>query len=113
MAALKSWTAALSLPKGLLHGLDVNGDPVDVGSWSGAYAKYSSGGATTFEELRRMGLGFGGLWRPGDAVLEDYGGDYRGVYLSVETEVGWGQFGVLPLDLWSDDADADAADADG
>ena len=103
ISALKAWAKALDLPKGLLHGLDVNGEPVDVNGWSGAYAKYSSGGAQTFEELRRMGLGFGGLWRPGDAVLEEYDGGYRGVYLSVQTEVGWGQFGVLPLDLWSDD----------
>jgi len=75
--ALKTWVPALGLPKGLLLGLDVGGVPVDTALWNGAYVKYSTGGSSTFEQVRKSGVGFESLWKPGDAFVEDYDGKYR------------------------------------
>ena len=106
LAGLKLWVGSLELPRGLLHGMDVDGVPVEL---EGAvYVKYSTGGAMTFSEMRRTGRGFDALWKPGDAVLESYDGDYRGIYFNIELKDGiFRQFGVLPTDLFIDDDDDD------
>ena len=106
LAGLKLWVGSLELPRGLLHGMDVDGVPVAL---EGAvYVKYSTGGAMTFSEMRRTGRGFDALWKPGDAVLETYDGDYRGIYFNLELKDGvFRQFGVLPTDLFIDDDDDD------
>jgi len=55
----------------------------------------------TFKELRERGIGFDSLWKPGDAVIEKYDGDFRGVYVNVELDDGvFRNFGVFPTDLW-------------
>ncbi|GMH64694.1 hypothetical protein TrST_g10110 [Triparma strigata] len=103
---LKSWTEKCALPKGLLIGLDVNGRPINTEPWKGSYVKYSTAGAKTFEELRNMGKGFMGLWKNGDAVVEEYEGGWRGVYFSVEVEGiegGWRQWGVFPEEIWEEE----------
>ncbi len=98
---LKSWVSSLKLPRGLLHGMDVDGVPIDTSSFGPAFIKYNTGGAVTFSEIRRMGLGFDAIWKPGDAVLEGYDGDFRGVYINVELRDGeFRQYGVLPLNLF-------------
>jgi len=67
------------------------------------YIKYSTGGVMTFEQMRKSGMGFDALWKPGDALLELYDGDFRGVYFQVELKDGvFRQFGVLPLDLFQE-----------
>lgn len=106
LAGLKLWVGTLGLPRGLLHGLDVDGVPLNL---EGAiYIKYSTGGAMTFSEMRRSGRGFDALWKPGDALLELYDGDYRGIYFSLELPDGeFRQFGVLPTDLFLEDDDED------
>jgi len=96
LAGLKSWVTTLGLPRGLLHGMDVDGVPVPVEELGAVYVKYSSGRARTSR------------WRPGDAVLETYDGDFRGVYLNVQLSDGdFRQFGVLPTDLFIEDEDDD------
>jgi hypothetical protein len=50
----------------------------------GVYIKYNSGGVYSFSAIRKSGLGFDALWKPGDALLEPYDGTYRGVYFQVE-----------------------------
>jgi len=42
VAALKGWVAGLGLPKGLLHGMDVDGVPIDMSTFGGVYLKYNS-----------------------------------------------------------------------
>ena len=104
LAGLKSWVAELSLPRGMLHGMDVDGVPIPVEELGSVYVKYSTGGAMTFTEMRKSGRGFDALWRPGDALLEMYDGDFRGVYFSVELGDGvFRQFGVLPTDLFMEE----------
>jgi len=102
LTTLKAWTGGLELPKGLLHGMDVDGVPIQLDG--PVYLKYNTGGSATFESLRKSGMGFGGLWRPGDVVVEPYSeGDYRGVYFQVELggeEDLFRQFGVLPFSLF-------------
>ena len=45
-------------------------------------------------------LGFDALWKPGDAVLQTYDGDFRGVYYNIDlADKGFRQFGILPTDL--------------
>lgn len=98
---LKQWVGGLRLPKGLLHGLDVDGVPVEI--LGPIYVKYSTGGAMTFSEMRESKRGFDSLWRPGDAVLETYDGDFRGVYFNAELQDDvFRQYGVLPLDLFDE-----------
>jgi len=79
--ALKVWTESIGLPKGKLHGMDLNGKPVDVPG--AVYIKYNS--------------------LSGDAVLSGYAGEYRGVLFTPELEDGgFRQYGYLPLDLLVD-----------
>lgn len=98
---LKQWVAGLQVPKGLLHGLDIDGVPVEI--MGAVYTKYSTGGARSFADVRESGRGFDSLWKPGDALLETYDGDFRGVYYNVELQDGeFRQYGVLPLNLFED-----------
>ncbi|KAL7456291.1 hypothetical protein ACHAWC_010780 [Mediolabrus comicus] len=108
LGGLKSWVSELDLPRGMLHGMDVDGVPIPVEELGSVYVKYSTGGAMTFSEMRKSGRGFDALWRPGDALLETYDGDFRGVYLNVELSDGvFRQFGVLPTDLFMEEDDED------
>lgn len=98
VATLKAWVTALALPRGLLHGMDQDGVPVDL---SGAvYIKYNSGGVYTFSDIRKSGLGFDALWKPGDALLEPYDGTYRGVYFQVELQDDVFRQYLVPLDVF-------------
>jgi Domain of unknown function (DUF1824) len=99
IATLKSWVAALQLPRGLLHGMDKDGIPLEV---EGAvYIKYNSGGVYSFADIRKSGLGFDALWKPGDALLEPYDGTYRGVYFQVElADAEFRQY-LLPCDIFA------------
>lgn len=108
LSGLKSYVTSLALPRGMLHGMDVDGVPIPIEDLGSVYIKYSTGGATTFSEIRRSGRGFDALWRPGDALLETYDGDFRGIYLNVELSDGvFRQFGVLPTDLFMEEDDDD------
>ena len=42
VAALKAWVGALGLPRGVLHGMDRDGVPLDMSSFGGVYVKYNS-----------------------------------------------------------------------
>ena len=95
---LKSWVTALQLPRGLLHGMDKDGVPLQLEG--GVYIKYNSGGVYTFDEIRRSKLGFDALWKPGDALLEPYDGTYRGVYFQVELSDGEFRQYLVPLDIF-------------
>ena len=62
------------------------------------YIKYNSG-TRTFAEVRDNG---GVAWKPGDAFLNAYDGDYRGVGIVPHlpsAEVA-NQYAYLPLDLF-------------
>lgn len=109
LSGLKTYVSELALPRGNLHGMDVDGVPIPPEELGSVYVKYSTGGAMKFSEMRRSGRGFDALWRPGDALLETYDGDFRGVYLNVELGDGvFRQFGVLPTDLFmEEDEDED------
>jgi Domain of unknown function (DUF1824) len=68
IATLKAWVTALQLPRGLLHGMDVDGVPVEMvmaDRTSGVYIKYNSGGVYTFADIRKSQMGFDALWKPG------------------------------------------------
>ena len=98
VATLKAWVTALNLPRGLLHGMDKDGVPIDL---SGSiYIKYNSGGVYTFADIRKSGLGFDALWKPGDAMVEPYDGTYRGVYFQVELQDGEFRQYMVPLDTF-------------
>jgi hypothetical protein len=99
VATLKSWVTALELPRGLLHGMDKDGIPLDLSG--GVYIKYNSGGVYTFEDIRKSGMGFDALWKPGDAMLETYDGIYRGVYFQVELQDDKFRQYLVPLDVLS------------
>jgi len=76
LRALKSWTAALGLPKGSLHGMDLNGKPLNIPG--AVYIKYNSAS--------------------GDAVISGYAGEYRGVLFTPQLPDGeFRQYGYLPL----------------
>jgi hypothetical protein len=107
LSGLKSWVSNCNLPRGMLHGMDVDGIPIpNIEECGAVYIKYSTGGAMTYSEIRRSRRGFDALWKPGDAVLEMYDGDFRGVYLNVELNDGvFRQFGLLPTDLFMIDDD--------
>lgn len=95
---LKSWVPSLQLPRGLLHGADKDGVQLEL---EGAvYVKYNSGGVYSFEDIRKSGLGFDALWKPGDAMLEPYDGTYRGVYFQVELADGEFRQYLVPLDTF-------------
>ena len=101
LGGLKSWVSTLALPRGMLHGMDVDGVPIPPEDLGSVYVKFSTGGAMTFTQMRKSKQGFDALWRPGDALLEPYDGSFRGVYLNVELSDGeFRQFGVLPTDLF-------------
>ena len=93
VSALKAWVTALSLPKGPLHGMDKEGEPLDMSTFGPVYIKYNSlpppaGGITD---------------PPGTARLSGYNGDFRGVYVNANLADGvFRQYAVLPLDLFSD-----------
>ena len=62
----------------MLHGMDLNGKPVDV--VGAVFVKYNSAS--------------------GDAFLSGYAGDYRGVlYTPLLVDGDFRQYGYLPLDL--------------
>lgn len=96
VATLKSWVTSLELPRGLLHGMDKDGVALEIEG--GAYIKYNSGGSQTFSAIKKSGIGFEALWKPGDALLEPYDGTYRGVYFQVELSDGEFRQYMLPLD---------------
>ena len=101
LGGLKSWVTTLALPRGMLHGADVDGVPIPPEELGSVYVKFSTGGAMTFQQMRASKMGFDALWRPGDALLEPYDGAFRGVYLNVELDDNeFRQFGVLPTDLF-------------
>lgn len=101
LLGLKTWVSALDLPRGLLHGMDVDGVPINPEDLGSVYIKYNTGGAMTFSQMRKSGMGLESLWRPGDAVVETYDGDFRGIYYNVELNDGvFRQFGILPTDLF-------------
>jgi Domain of unknown function (DUF1824) len=98
VAALKSWVTSLELPRGLLHGMDKDGIPLELNG--GVYIKYNSGGVYTFADIRKSKMGFDALWKPGDAMLEEYDGAYRGVYFQVELADGEFRQFLVPLDVF-------------
>jgi Domain of unknown function (DUF1824) len=98
VSTLKAWVTTLQLPRGLLHGMDVDGVPLEING--GVYIKYNSGGVYTFEDIRKSGAGFEALWKPGDAMLEPYEGTYRGVYFQVELADGEFRQYLVPLDTF-------------
>ena len=99
LATLKAWVNSLELPRGLLHGMDIEGVPIEFNG--GVYIKYNSGGVYTFADIRKSQMGFNALWKPGDAMLEEYDGTYRGVYFQVELSDGEFRQYLLPLDLFT------------
>lgn len=98
VSTLKSWVTSLQLPRGLLHGMDKDGVPIDI--QGGVYIKYNTGGSATFADIRRSGIGFEALWKPGDALLEPYDGTFRGVYFQVELSDGIFRQYLVPLDTF-------------
>mmetsp|Transcript_3509 Transcript_3509/g.3961 ORF Transcript_3509/g.3961 Transcript_3509/m.3961 type:complete len:251 (+) Transcript_3509:115-867(+) len=98
LVTLKAWVTALDLPRGLLHGMDKDGITLDING--AVYIKYNSGGVYTFTQIRKSGLGFDALWKPGDALLEPYDGPYRGVYFQVELNDGEFRQYMVPSDTF-------------
>jgi hypothetical protein len=98
VATLKSWVTALDLPRGLLHGMDKDGIPLE--QEGAVYIKYNTGGVYTFADIRKSKMGFDALWKPGDALLEPYDGTYRGVYFQVELSDGEFRQYLVPLDIF-------------
>lgn len=96
IATLKSWVSGLELPRGLLHGADKDGVPLEIPG--AVYIKYNSGGVYTFADIRKSQMGFDALWKPGDAMLEEYDGSVRGIYFQVELIDGEFRQYLLPLD---------------
>ena len=98
LETLKSWVNELELPRGLLHGMDKDGVPLKL---EGAvYIKYNTGGSLSFSDIRKSGVGFDALWKPGDALLEPYDGTYRGVYFQTELSDGEFRQFLVPLDIF-------------
>lgn len=98
VGTLKGWVTSLQLPRGLLHGMDKDGVPIEIEG--GVYIKYNTGGSATFADIRKSGIGFEALWKPGDALLEPYDGTYRGVYFQVELSDGVFRQYLVPLDTF-------------
>jgi hypothetical protein len=98
VATLKSWVTNLDLPRGLLLGMDIDGAPITFNG--GVYIKYNSGGVYTFSDIRKSGIGFNAIWKPGDAMIEEYDGKYRGVYFQVELADGEFRQYLLPQNLF-------------
>ena len=85
--ALKIWTEELNLPKGKLHGLDMDGIPKPIPS-EAVFIKYNS--------------------LSGDAFCSEYHGEFRGVLFTPVLNDGvFRQFGYLDLSLFDDNNDAD------
>ena len=101
LATLKSWVTKLELPRGLLHGMDKDGVPLQLDG--AVYIKYNSGGVYTFADVRKSQMGFDALWKPGDAMLEEYDGSYRGVYFQVELADGEFRQYLVPHDIFYDE----------
>lgn len=99
ITTLKAWVTSLQLPRGLLHGADKDGVQLELKG--GVYIKYNSGGVYTFADIRKSGLGFDALWKPGDALVEEYDGAYRGVYFQVELSDGEFRQFLVPLDTFT------------
>jgi hypothetical protein len=99
IGTLKAWVTSLQLPRGLLHGMDKDGIPIEIEG--GVYIKYNSGGSLTFADIRRSGLGFDAIWKPGDAMIESYDGIYRGVYFQVELSDGEFRQYLVPHDVFT------------
>jgi hypothetical protein len=79
LAALKAWVTDLGLPRGKLHGMDIDGveQPPPEGP---VFLKYNSDS--------------------GDAFLSGYDGEFRGVLFTPELGDGsFRQYGYLPLEL--------------
>jgi hypothetical protein len=88
VATLKRWVESLRLPKGRLHGMDRDGVPLDMDGFGPVYIKYNSGATSTGSSA-------------GDAMLNGYGGSFRGVYFSPSLPDGeFRQYAVLPLSLF-------------
>lgn len=98
LSTLREWVTNLQLPRGLLHGMDKDGVPIEIEG--GVYIKYNTGGSSTFADIRRSGVGFDALWKPGDALIEPYDGKYRGVYFQVELLDGEFRQYLVPLDTF-------------
>ena len=87
VAALKQWVGALELPKGRLHGMDRDGQALDMTDFGAVFIKYSSVG--------------GQVSSSGDAMLNGYAGSFRGVYFNPQLADGeFRQYAVLPLFLF-------------
>jgi Domain of unknown function (DUF1824) len=99
IATLKSWVTNMNLPRGLLHGMDVDGVPFAIDG--SVYIKYNTGGVYTFADIRKSQKGFDALWKPGDAMLELYDGTYRGVYFQVELQDGVFRQYLVPCDIFN------------
>lgn len=102
ISILKAWVSGLELPRGLLHGADIDGVPIAFPD-TGVYIKYNSGGVYTFADIRKSQMGFDALWKPGDAMLEEYDGTVRGVYFQVELSDGEFRQYLLPQHLFGSD----------
>lgn len=100
LATLKSWVPTLGLPRGLLHGMDEDGVPLQLDG--AVYIKYNSGGLLTFSDIRKSGIGFDAIWKPGDALLELYDGKYRGVYFQVELADNVFRQFLVPLNIFDE-----------
>ena len=98
VAALKAWVTNLELQRGVLHGMDKDGEPLDMSTFGSVYIKYNS-------QPTERDAG-------GTATLSGYGGDFRGVYLNIDLRDGeFRQYAVLPLDLYSEAGGGSAAAA--
>ena len=90
LAALKAWVSRLHLPRGVLHGMDRDGVPLDMSEFGSVYIKYNSHASSAGDP-------------PGTATLSGYNGDFRGVYFNPDLQDGnFRQFAVLPLDLFGE-----------
>lgn len=88
---LKAWVTCLDLPKGPIHGMDIDGVPIDMSNFGAVYIKYNSLSSAQDPQ--------------GSAQLSGYKGDVRGVYFSPMLPDGiFRQYAVLPLDLFASDS---------
>ena len=98
VAMLKAWVTALDLPRGVLHGMDRDGVPIDMSTFGSVYIKYNS--HPTSQDAA------------GSAALSGYEGDFRGVYYNPDLGDGvFRQYAVLPGDLFTVEGGAPAATA--
>jgi hypothetical protein len=57
----------------------------------------------TFAQIRASGMGLDALWKPGDALLEPYDGNYRGVYFQAELADGEFRQYLMPFNTFESD----------